>query len=423
MFKKLLLSCTLILTACSNHTGQAQTAPPVFDSASMDAMLSEAVDSGEVIGVQALVFDEGHTVYHKSFGLADRERGTPVAVDTVYRIYSMTKPVTSALIMDLMEEGKLALTDPVSRYIPELAQMKVVSAGPDGTPVFTDQQRPITIEDLLLHRSGMAYGIFGGFPVEQAYQTAQLFEEDLATNMTRLSQLPLLAQPGDAWFYSYSIDVLGRVAEVVSGISLDQLMDERFFTPLGMSETGFHVQPEQTPRFASNYIIQPDGQFILEDDGQNSPFADLDKKFFSGGGGLVSTTEDYLKFARMLLNEGELNGTRVLTPETVRLMIQDHLSGDMKFLLPWIGGDTGAGFGYGGSVQNTATPQQQTERGRYAGQFGWGGAARTNFWIDPENKAIGMIMLQFFSPADPEIHNRFQSMVLEQTRNDRAVEP
>jgi len=125
----------------------------------------------------------------------------------------------------------------------------------------------------------------------------------------------------------------------------------------------------------------------------------------------------------MLLNEGELNGTRVLTPETVRLMIQDHLSGDMKFLLPWIGGDTGAGFGYGGSVQNTATPQQQTERGRYAGQFGWGGAARTNFWIDPENKAIGMIMLQFFSPADPEIHNRFQSMVLEQTRNDRAVEP
>lgn len=419
-FKTLLLS-TLIMgvSACSSGAdAPAETLDvPAFDTAAMDALLSGAVERGEIIGVQALVFDEGQTVYRNSFGLADRERNTPVTSDTVYRVYSMTKPMTSALIMDLREEGKLKLSDPASKYIPQLAQMKVVSLGEDGKPKYEDQARPMTIEDLLLHRAGMAYGIFGGNPIEEAWQQAGLFDPQtsMAENMDKMPMLPLLGQPGEQWFYSYSIDILGRIAEVVTGQTLGEALKERFFDPLGMDETGFKVTAELKPRFASNYMLQADGSFLLAEDGQTSPFT-MDGKFESGGGGLTSTTDDWLKFARMLLNEGEYEGTRILEPETVRLMMSDHL-GDTPALLPWIGGDTGAGFGYGGSVQLISTPAQEATSGRYPGQFGWGGAARTNFWVDPKNDAIGIIMLQMFSPEDPQIHADFQALTLAQTRD------
>ena len=415
-FKTLLLSSFICsLSACSGGTETV----PTFDRVAMDTLLSSAVDRGEVIGVQALVFDEGKMVYKNQFGLADRERNTPVADDTVYRVYSMTKPLTSALIMDLMEEGKLKLSDPASKYIPQLAQMKVVSMGEDGQPKYADQTRAMTIEDLLLHRAGMAYGIFGGNPIEDAWAQADLFNTQMtmAETMDKMPSLPLLGQPGEQWFYSYSIDVLGRIAEVVTGQTLGDAMKTRFFDPLGMTETAFRVSAELKPRFASNYALQPDGSFVLFEDGQTSPFTQSGQ-MESGGGGLTSTTEDWLKFARLLLNEGEYNGARILEPETVRLMMTDHL-GDTPSLLPWLGGETGAGFGYGGSVQLTSTPELEASKGRFPGQFGWGGAARTNFWIDPENGSIGIIMLQFFSPSDPKLHDDFQALTLEQTRDDK----
>lgn len=419
-FKYMLLSSLLLGTAaCSPPADSAPEPAPAFDRAAMDTLLSSAVDRGDVIGVQALVFDEGQTVYRNSFGLADRERNVPVKSDTVYRVYSMTKPVTSALIMDLMEEGKLKLSDPASKYIPQLAQMKVVSLGPDGTPQYADQLRPMTIEDLLLHRAGMAYGIFGGNPIEEAWGKANLFNPaaPMSENMDKMPTLPLLGQPGEQWFYSFSIDILGRIAEVVTGQSLGEAMDERFFEPLGMSETSFRVSAELKPRFASTYLLQDDGSYVLAEDGQTSPFADPSNKMESGGGGLTSTTDDWLKFARMLLNEGEYEGQRILNPETVQLMMTDHL-GDTPSLLPWLGGDTGAGFGYGGSVINSTTAEQEAASGRYPGQFGWGGAARTDFWVDPENDAIGIIMLQFFGGQDPQIHDDFRALTLEQTRDD-----
>ena len=421
-FKTLLFSTLILgLGACLSEDGASSKLPTTtataFDTAAMDDLLSGAVERGDVIGVQALVFDDGKTVYRNSFGLADRERNVPVKSNTVYRVYSMTKPVTSALIMDLMEEGKLKLTDPASKYIPQLAQMKVVSLGADRKPAYADQTRPMTIEDLLLHRAGMAYGIFGGNPIEEAWQKAGLFDPQtpMSANMDKMPALPLLGQPGEQWFYSYSIDILGRIAEVITGQNLGEAMNERFFEPLGMSETAFQVSADLKPRFASNYFLQPDGSFVLAEDGQTSPFT-MDGKFESGGGGLTSTTEDWLKFARLLLNEGEYEGTRILEAETVRLMMRDHL-GDTPTLLPWIGGETGAGFGYGGSVQITATPEQETASGRYPGQFGWGGAARTNFWVDPQNDAIGIIMLQFFGGEDPQIHDDFQALTLAQTRD------
>ena len=420
--KTILLSTFIIgVSACSSGTDASSENIDTssFNVEAMDNLLSGAVERGDVIGVQALVFDEGQTVYRNSFGLADRERNTPVKSDTVYRVYSMTKPVTSALIMDLMEEGKLKLSDPASKYIPQLAQMKIVSLGADGKPKYDEQTRPMTIEDLLLHRAGMAYGIFGGNPIEEAWGKADMFnpQTSMADNMEKLPMLPLLGQPGDQWFYSFSIDVLGRIAEVVTGQTLGEAMSERFFDPLGMTETSFTVSAELKPRFASNYMLQGDGSFVLADDGQTSPFTQLGK-LESGGGGLTSTTDDWLKFARMLLNEGEYEGTRFLKPETIRLMMTDHL-GDTPSLLPWVGGDTGAGFGYGGSIQITSTPEQEAGSGRYPGQFGWGGAARTNFWVDPENGSIGIIMLQMFSPSDPQIHDDFQALTLAETRDDK----
>ena len=414
--KSILLStCLLGLAACSSET---HNAVHKFDNAAMDALLSGAVERGEVIGVQAIVFDEGETVYRESFGLADRERNVPVRSDTVYRVYSMTKPLTSALILDLREEGKLKLSDPASKYIPQIAQMKVVSLGADGRPKYEAQSRPITIEDLMLHRAGMAYGIFGGNPIEDAWAKADLFNDQTTMEeaMDKLPALPLLGQPGEQWFYSFSIDVLGRIAEVITEQSLEEAMRERFFEPLGMTETSFRVSPELRPRFASNYLLQADGSYSLIEDGQTSPFTKAGK-MESGGGGLTSTADDWLKFAQLLLNGGEYKGTRILEPETVGLMMTDHL-GDTPTLLPWVGGTTGAGFGYGGAIQLSATPQQEKASGLYPGQVGWGGAARTDFWVDPENNSIGIIMLQFFGGTDPKIHDDFQALTLAQTRND-----
>ncbi|MGB6231477.1 MAG: serine hydrolase domain-containing protein [Litorimonas sp.] len=401
-----------------------ETTRPTFDAAAMDAILSGAVERGEVIGVSALVFDEGEVVYQGAFGLRDREAGLPVTDDTVWRIFSMTKPITSALIMDLIEDGLVALDDPVADYIPELAAMQVASLGEDGRPVFTPQARPMTVEDLLLHRAGLSYGIFGGNPIEDAYAAADLFraDEGLGPKMERLSRLPLIAQPGEMWMYSYSIDVLGRIAEIVTNQALDELMAERIFEPLGMTDTGFFVRPEAVDRFAALYVLQPDGSFARLDPDPDNVFAPdftVDHDFHMGGGGLVSTQRDYARFAQMILDGGVYEGTRVLEPETVALMLQDHLGEGFPSVLPWLGGDTNVGFGYGGSVQKSATAEQQRELGQYAGQWGWGGAARTDMYVDPENDAFGIIMLQFFGGPDPQIHADFQAEALRQTRDDR----
>ncbi len=420
-FKHLLLSSVLLgAVACSPSPAAELPLAPTFNTAAMDALLSGAVERGDVVGVQALVFDEGQTVYRNSFGMADRERNVPVKSDTVYRVYSMTKPVTSALIMDLMEEGKLKLSDPASKYVPQLAQMKVVSMGADGKPQYADQTKPMTIEDLLLHRAGMAYGIFGGNPIEDAWGKANLFnpKATMSSNMDKMPMLPLLGQPSEQWFYSFSIDILGQIAEVVTGQTLGEAMEERFFEPLGMTETSFRVSAEMKPRFASNYMLQADGTFMLIEDGQNSPFADTTNVMESGGGGLTSTTDDWIKFARMLLNEGEFEGKRILEADTVKLMRTDHLK-DTPSLLPWVGGTSNAGFGYGGAVQLDVNTELQAQSGRFPGQFGWGGAARTDFWIDPENDSIGIIMLQFFGGEDPKIHSDFRALTLAETRDDK----
>ena len=410
----------VLLMGCSAANAPETKAVPTFDTDAMDSLLSSAVENGDIIGTSALVFDEGQVVYQGAFGLGDRERKTPVNMDTVWRIYSMTKPVTSVVIMDLQEEGKLKLSDPVSKYIPELADMKVAKMDEDGQPAFEAQARPMTLEDLMLHRSGMGYGIFGPLnPVAAAYEKADLFtpEETLETKMSKLSKLPLIFQPGEAWYYSYGIDVLGRIAEVVEGKRLGDIMEERIFGPLGMRETGFTVRVDQKTRFVSNYYVTEDGSYAVAEDGQKSPYLNPENKFQSGGGGLVSTLGDYAKFAQLMLEGGVYNGHRILDEATVKAMMQDHMGQDKPYLLPWLGPEKMSGFGYGGSVEIADTPEKLAKTGKAKGQWGWSGAARTEFYIDPANKAFGIIMLQFFSAEDPEIHSDFRALAYAQTKN------
>ena len=274
----------------------------------------------------------------------------------------------------------------------------------------------------MLHRSGMGYGIFGPInAVEGAYERAGLFtpEETMETKMEKLTRLPLMFQPGDAWYYSYSIDVLGRIAEIIEGKSLGEIMAQRIFDPLGMTQTGFRVRPDQKPHFVSNYRLAEDGSFILAEDGQDSPYSDPKNKFESGGGGLVSTLGDYAKFAQMMLDGGIYDGHRVLDEATVELMMQDHMGQDKPYLQPWLGPEQMAGFGYGGSVQIADTPEKLAMSGRSKGQWGWGGAAHTTFWIDRPNKAYGIIMLQFFSPENPKLHDDFRALAYSQTKGSQ----
>lgn len=421
MKKSLLLLTTVFIIGCSAQSSDmAETTAPDFDSGAMDGLLSGAVEGGEVIGVSALVYDEGQIVYKNAFGLGDREREVPLTEDSVFRIYSMTKPMTSAIVMDLVEEGKIALEDPVSDYIPQIGQMKVATLGEKGEVRFVDQAAPMTVKDLLLHRGGLAYGIFGqANPVEAAYMKADIFNlnEDLEAKMDKLSTLPLHSQPGTGWYYSFSIDVLGRIIEVVTGKNYGDVMQERLFDPLGMEETGFYVTAEQKPRFVSNYLLQEDGSFVVAEDGQASTFLE-DNTYQNPGGGVVSTLEDYAKFAEMMLEGGTYRGTKILEPDTVRTMMSNQMDPDDIFMMPWLGGETGVGFGYGGAVQISTTPTQVKEEGRQVGQWGWDGLARTTFYIDPKNDAFGIVMLQYMGGENPPLHDSFQALALSQTQDD-----
>ncbi len=435
MKKTLLLLTSSFLIACSAQNERASqildkaeggsasshtSAAPNFDISAMDNLLSGAVNAGDVIGVSALVYDEGRVVYENAFGLGDRERDVLLTKDSVFRIYSMTKPMTSAVVMDLVEEGKVSLSDPVSDYVPQIGEMKIATFGEDGAVNFEDQAVPMSVKDLLLHRSGLAYGIFGeANPIEAAYMDADIFnlDEDLSAKMDKLAKLPLHSQPGTGWYYSFSIDVLGRIIEIVTGQNYGDVMQERLLKPLGMSETGFYVREDQQARFVSLYRMQDDGSFIVAEDGQKSSFL-KDNNYQNPGGGMVSTLEDYAKFAEFMLMGGTSNGLKILEPETVKAMMNNQMDPDDSFMMPWMGGDTGVGFGYGGSVQISVTPEQVKKSGRQIGQWGWSGLARTTFYVDPKNDAFGIMMLQYMGGENPPLHDSFQALALSQTQDE-----
>ncbi len=386
----------------------AQHASPVApaETAGMSAerlarigpLMQAYVDDEHLAGIKMIVARRGKVVYYEDYGLRDIETSAPMTEDTIFRIYSMTKPITSVAVLMLYEEGRFRLNDPVARYIPAFKNLQVYDA--DDASMRAALRRPMTIRDLLTHTSGLTYGFFSETPVDTLYRRNGLFARggDLEDFVGRLSDLPLLHQPGTTWHYSVSTDVLGYLVEVVSGQTLDVFFKERIFDPLGMKDTSFDVPPEKMDRFAANYHKDDNGRLEAVDAGATSQFA-APVRFFSGGGGLVSTAGDYMRFAQMLLNGGTLDGTRLLSPKTVELMTANHLDEDYA---------PGWGFGLGVRV---CTDVARTQTLGSEGTFGWSGMANTYFFIDPEEELIAMVWTQFLPYGAYPIQNQFKVAV------------
>ncbi len=389
-----------LLTTISSHA--ELTADPVKAGltpegvATLDKTLSTFANRGLVAGGVAVIERNGTIGYARAFGKQSLESGAPMAMDTIFRIYSMTKAVTSVATMILVDEGRIALDDPIANYLPELSDLKVgveskdAATGAKTLELVPADHQP-TILELLSHTAGFGYGLAPSSQVDVLYQQAELLKNDetLAEKIRKLGQLPLKHQPGSQWDYSISVDVLGRLVEVVSGQTLDVFFQERIFAPLGMVDTGFHVPEEKRARFADMYALSIFGQLTPSTE-------DLGRKFLEppamlmAGGGLVSTAGDYLSFCRMLLNKGVAGDTRILKEETVTQMTTDVLGDRPISLIGRALGMTGAGFGLGFSV--TKEPFRES-RGAM-GEYNWGGAASTLFWVDPEKQMIGIYLIQ-----------------------------
>jgi CubicO group peptidase (beta-lactamase class C family) len=363
----------------------------------VDAWMQRLVDDGKLAGLSTLVARRGRVVHQSCCGLADQARGTAMAPDTIVRIYSMTKPLTTTAIMMLYEEGRFQLDDPITRFLPYFANMRVCVGGARGKIETVPAERDITFRDLMTHTSGLTYGFMESTLVDAQYREAgvnfQADEGDLSDMVKRVAALPLLAQPGAEWNYSVATDVLGHLVAVISGQSFDSFLQDRVLGPLGMIDTGFHVPADKLPRFAANYVPGKEGGLTLIDDPATSRYG-APRAICSGGGGLVSTAADYLRFCQMMLNKGVLDGTRLLGRKTVELMTSNHLRGDMADMGQARFSEstyTGVGFGLGFSVMiDPAKAQILGTPGEYA----WGGAASTAFWVDPAEEMAVILLTQ-----------------------------
>jgi CubicO group peptidase (beta-lactamase class C family) len=373
----------------------------------ISALLKQAVDKKQLAGGSALIARHGKTVYLTTVGMQDIEAKAPLTAETIFRIASMSKPITSVAIMILADDGKLSISDPVSKFVPEFKEMQVLVPAEDGKSHKTVKaNREITIHDLLTHTSGISYGLINKPLISKMYADAGVSDGlvetpgTMADNVRKLAKLPLACQPGSAWEYGLNTDVLGHVVEVVSGKSLEQFCRERIFAPLKMNDTSFIVPKEKRSRLSALYSPGPDktiarvgtepvksGTLVYS---ATYPTRD-DSKYFSGGGGLVSTIGDYARFCQMILNRGELDGVRVLKRETVDQITRNQL-GELRIQFP---GNDLMGYGFG----------VLSEKGKEAskdpagvGTCAWGGAFGTYFWVDPKNELIGIFMSQVFPP-------------------------
>lgn len=377
----------------------------------IDAQLQAWVDSGRLAGVTAVIVRHGKVAYVTSAGSLDSARQRPIAPGAVFRIYSMTKPITTTAVMQLIERGTIKLDDPVSKYIPAFANTKVFSGGSAAAPVVANPVRPVTIADLLTHTSGLTYGVFGTTPVDSITTRAGMLgtQWTLAQFADSIAKLPLMFNPGSKFNYGLSIDVLGRVVEVVAHMTFDAYLDSAVFRPLGMTSTAFHETAAMKGRVTAVFGRGRDGklraQTPLLDQGYTSSGLML-----SGGAGLLSTIPDYLRFTQMLLNGGELDGHRVLARATVELMMQNHLPLHLTPIFAGLPEPPGLnGFGYGGAVRlDSATADMPGS----AGTFRWSGYASTFFWIDRKAGLIVMLWTQYIPEPDVwDIDGKFQRLV------------
>ena len=364
------------------------------------------VDDGRLAGVMTMVARRGQVVHWDAAGMRDVDAGDPLEPDDIFRIYSMTKPLTSVAVMILVEEGAIALDDPVSKFIPAFADATVLTDGGDRVA----PARPMTVEHLLTHTSGLTYGFFGDSPVDRIYNQSGFFTqaEGLEDFAQRVAALPLLASPGDRWNYSVSTDILGRVVEVASGQSFDAFLQARILDPLEMTDTAFVVPAGKRGRFAANYA-RPDGALQMIDSPVDGQYTEP-PRWLSGGGGLTSTASDYIRFAQMLLQDGVLGDVRILETETVQAMRSNRLPDALVPLQLGTYLSPGHGFGLGFAVIVDAESSPEPDND---GVFRWAGAANTYFWIDPAAELIGMVWAQFNPFAAYDLEREFQTLVYE----------
>lgn len=393
----------------------AESRPPVTSGfsrvgvAQVGDYLRNEVTTGKIAGAVLLIQQHGQPVSLESFGVRDVENKHPMTADTIFRLYSMSKAITSVAAMMLVDDGKISLDDPLSKYIPAFADVKVAleSRDKDGRPTLVSEpaDRPIRIEDLLRHTSGLTYGFYGDSPVRKLYANSGLFDGDFdnAEFAERIAKLPLAEQPGTLWDYGHSTDVLGRVIEVVSGQSLFQFEKERLLGPLGMRETSFYLDDEAKRARIAEPL--PADRFTGPIAGIKDPT--LPRRWESGGAGMIGTIGDYARFAQMLLNGGTLDGRRYLKPGTVAMMTSDHIGPEAKigrdyFYFP---GET-SGFGLGFAVRT----QEPANTSWPLGEYRWDGVAGTFFFIDPRDDMFAICMMQ--SPSQRErIQNELKTLI------------
>ncbi|HEX6259108.1 MAG TPA: serine hydrolase domain-containing protein [Woeseiaceae bacterium] len=405
----LLCGLALVLTA---HAAALESARPEDAGMSPERLgrlseqLQEYVDDRRLAGAVVLIARHGKIVYHEAFGERDAEADAPMRDDTIFRIASQTKAIVSAAVLMLQEEGALLISDPVGKYLPEYMKTTVAVAREGGGYDIVDAERAITIRDLLSHTSGFGYGTgIASDRWEKAGIQGWYFadrDEPIGDTVARMARLPADAQPGDAWVYGYSIDILGALVERVSGQSLDRFLSERILEPLGMSDTHFYLPQSKRDRLAVVYSATPGGITRAPQDGAigQGAYVDGPRKSYSGGAGLLATAIDYARFLQMLLDGGELDGQRILAPKTIELMTADHL-GDIAF-------DDGEAFGLGFYVVEDLGARGVPGS---VGEYGWGGAYHSTYWVDPSEKLVVVYMTQLIPADDLDDQEKVRALV------------
>ena len=404
-------ACFVLLPACQN-TDNSPASAQHFDSRPANEALSAMVDEKTVAGVSALIYAGGNEIYFGAFGDANIEAEDPLSRDTQFLIYSMTKPITGVTLMSLYEDGLFKLDDPITKYLPEFETVKVISGISDsGAPILETPRRAIRIIDLFRHTACFGYG-WEGHPAAEYMTAADVLNpaKPLSQMSEDLSKVPLYCHPGEEWKYGVSMDILARLGEVVAGKPYETLVYERVLTPLKMTDTHYFIAPDARGRMASIYTKQDNGDLLLTPETGNWRIGEVKRAQTNGGHGLISTVDDYMRFALMLQNEGKLDGAEILKPETVALMSQDHLPKGIteKEFLPSKGS---VGFGLTMAVR-IANPASEAEPYGALGEFFWDGAASPFFWVDPENDITAVFMTQIH-PFNGNIQKAFRRAVYE----------
>ena len=414
-----LLLFVLALAACDPRAPAgdsagipAENAGMLVDPARIDATLAGYVERGELVGVSALVYEQGDEAYFGAFGMADREAKRPLARDSLARIFSMTKPITGVVLMTFYEEGRFELDDPLEQYLPEFAGIQVYAGEEGGDVRLEAPLRPPTVRDIMRHTAGFANGEDGDRTwVGNRYREVQPLDlkHDLGQMTAALASLPLLFQPGSRWYYGPSVDVQARLVEVLAGKPYREVLRERLLAPLAMTETQYTLRPDQRERVTALYERQTDGSFVRVPDEQSLAFNAREWPLTPGGWGLTSTLDDYMRFARMLANGGELDGVRILQPETIQLMATDALPPDLTDRW-WLPNKGRVGFGINFAVR-VGPPADQAEASGAVGEFFWDGAANTLFWVDPVNDLTAVLFLYYVPFGKTEIQKDFRDAV------------